>query len=558
MKESIYITFLISLWLLCYPFSSVAQQLFFVENQRVSSPVKIDEAITDSLLLKSYQTQLNKELNDRGYFNMHTDSIVTTSNSTYFYITIGNRSTFQAIKNSNGADYCKDLIDQYFSTIDLSHCMDKISSMLTAEGYPFNSVTVDGITIIDGQYISVRIQKDSGNQVSISNIVFFNNHTLSDWYLQRVVRWNGPVLFNPDRLDSWLQQLNANTFLNDARFYGISEQEGNYFAMYHVQEISRSDIDLIIGVEPNSERGSRLTGQGKLRLNHVIIPGSRLDAEIRRLPNANSNLGLNYKQEWISRHPIGIHVGLHFSQVDSSYLMWNSNLSGSWLYDAYNTIGINLVYKGSTGLSIGDKQFQLDHRYAGVGIFYQLNSTNSRLTPTKGMDVYLEIERGFTDLSKQHEIKSIPVGYYVNTMEFSLKSYLPLSDKTILVPSIKVYHAIHSFYMDGDLHRFGGTYSIRGYREDQFRVSSYVWGDLETRWMLDRTSYIFGFLSLAQLQYPVQLGILNPRKATDMVYSGGFGLSYKVRPGMFKLSYALSKNDSWLNGKIHIGLINSF
>jgi len=557
-KEKIYISFLISLWLLCYPFNSIAQQLFFVQNQTVSSPVKIDTAVTDSTLLKSYHTQLIKELNDRGYFNVHTDSIVTTSNSTYFYITIRNRSTFHTITDSSGSVYCKELIDQYFSTKDLSHCMDGISSKLTAEGFPLNSVTVDGITTIEDKYISIRIGIDPGNQVTINNIVFLSNHILSDWYLERIVRWNGPVLFNPDRLGIWLQQLKANSFLSNAHFYGIAEQEGEYVAMYSVQEVSRSDIDLIIGVEPNATQGKRFAGQGKLRLNHVIIPGSRLDAEIRRLPNANSNLGLNYKQEWISSYPIGIQAGLHFSQVDSSYLMWTSNLSGSWLYDANNTIGINLKYKGSSGLTLGINQFQSDHRYAGAGIFYQYNATNSRLTPTKGMDVYIGIERGYTDLSKKQEIQSVPIGYFIHTMEFSLKSYLPLSDKTIMVPSINVYHAIQSFYMDGDLRRFGGTYSIRGYREDQFRISTYVWGDLETRWMIDRTSFIFGFLSLAHLQHPVQLGILNPTRATDILYSGGFGLSYKVRPGLFKLSYALNKNDNWSNGKIHIGLINSF
>jgi outer membrane protein insertion porin family len=136
--------------------------------------------------------------------------------------------------------------------------------------------------------------------------------------------------------------------------------------------------------------------------------------------------------------------------------------------------------------------------------------------------------------------------------------YIRTNDRIIIVPSQHFMQTIQDIYYDIDRVRYGGTKSMRGFREDQFRLAGFALTSIEGRWMLSSSSYLYSFVSGAYTWTPDKLGTRNNKLDYSTLFSSGFGISYRVRPGILNVSYAVSNDDSWLNGKIHFGITNSF
>ncbi|MFC1569661.1 BamA/TamA family outer membrane protein, partial [bacterium] len=102
--------------------------------------------------------------------------------------------------------------------------------------------------------------------------------------------------------------------------------------------------------------------------------------------------------------------------------------------------------------------------------------------------------------------------------------------------------------------RFGGTTSLRGYAEDQFRGSLVAWLNLEYRYLLGRRSRVFAF---------VDAGLYQRREREKGLIRGdqigyGFGIRLETRLGVMGVDYGLGQGDDFMQGKVHVGLVNRF
>ena len=110
---------------------------------------------------------------------------------------------------------------------------------------------------------------------------------------------------------------------------------------------------------------------------------------------------------------------------------------------------------------------------------------------------------------------------------------------------------------EGEMFRFGGTNSVRGYRENQFLASRVVWLNNEYRFLLARRTFFFGFVDAAYYLRPAD-DIHAIRQSEAFKFGYGFGIRLDTSLGNLGVSFALGQGDSISNGKIHFGLINEF
>ena len=110
---------------------------------------------------------------------------------------------------------------------------------------------------------------------------------------------------------------------------------------------------------------------------------------------------------------------------------------------------------------------------------------------------------------------------------------------------------------DSDFFRIGGMKNIRGYREEQFLASVLIYSNVEIRYSLARRSFMFGFYDFGYYLRPSDdLNFIPEQKG--FLYGYGIGIRLDTSLGIIGVSYALGKGDSFLDGKIHFGLINEF
>lgn len=108
-----------------------------------------------------------------------------------------------------------------------------------------------------------------------------------------------------------------------------------------------------------------------------------------------------------------------------------------------------------------------------------------------------------------------------------------------------------------ELYQIGGIKTLRGFDEESIFASSYAIGSLEYRYLLDRSSNIFGFIDMALVQKSIM-----DKKENSQFLGAGLGLNVMTKTGLFTLAYALGKTEQQAFGvktsKIHVGFSTMF
>ena len=104
---------------------------------------------------------------------------------------------------------------------------------------------------------------------------------------------------------------------------------------------------------------------------------------------------------------------------------------------------------------------------------------------------------------------------------------------------------------EGDLVRFGGAASFRGYDEQALLARSYGRALAEYRLLIDDVSFAFAFVDAGALDRPAV-----PGAAADTRGLLGYGAGLRVRTGLglATVTYALNPDLSLGRGKVHVGL----
>ena len=110
---------------------------------------------------------------------------------------------------------------------------------------------------------------------------------------------------------------------------------------------------------------------------------------------------------------------------------------------------------------------------------------------------------------------------------------------------------------NADYFRFGGNNNVRGYRDNQFLASRVIWGNLEFRYSLTRKTFASLFYDMGYYRKPED-NIAKTPLDQALIFGYGIGVRVETGLGIFGVSYALGRGDSFLEGKVHFGLINDF
>lgn len=562
MKAINFILFL-SFGLLSFPVISDAQQPFLLSSENIHSQndnyIVVDLITSDSNSVRIVSQNLISMLSSVGYFHASVDSIVAIEEmKANVYFTKGARSTFSVIKDESDQDVCEYLFGEFYSLTDLNLCINSVIKSYSNNGYPFTTVSITNMEHISDSSLLIYLRVDPGKYVTLFSSKFTGNKSLDEQILSEIIGSGDPQRFHPHIIDDALSKLNRSEYISDAIYSGLTNIDSSYSAVYSINEIRSSTVDLLLGLEPKINSGYRLIGQGILQLNHLFVPASSLNIEFNRSGASESKLGLLYDQYTISQLPIGYGIGVELRQIDSTYLSIASMISTKWRIDSVKSLHFGFNYNKVTGSDDQQILDQLNQNRFEFSVEFKFSSINNWRVPTDGSTFKSKLSTGYVNIVDDDFDSGLPRGYSVNQFEMVYSRYFPVSQRFILVPSQHILHTIQNVYYDIDRNRFGGTHSMRGFREDQFRLAGYSMSTLEGRWMISTSSYLFTFASGAYTWTPNELGTRNYEFNFETIYSGGFGISYRVRPGILNVSYAISSDDSWLNGKVHFGITNSF
>jgi outer membrane protein assembly factor BamA len=549
---------LIFLKLLMIPFIGYGQQLFILEEKVKDGNIITSAVSAENIDYNEFLTSLIRSFSDEGYFQFQIDSLIIHDIAHIAFYSKGNRTIMREIVFNSNIDSTKTVLNRYYSTFYLeSMILDRVKSFQN-RGYPFVQSSIVEIISIGTDSVDVHIDFETGPTVDINGLTFRGNKQLSSSYLQKISGFESSKLYSDAVISNYSNNLRKSQFLNDVGEVNLIAIHDQYKLQFEIVEIRPSFLDIIVGYDPAARGGDQLIGNGRLILNNLLFEGSIARLEFNKLPGTETRLQMNYHQKWFNNWPVNSTLGLDFHQRDSTYYQISSRMDVSYMINRRFSPGLFLIYNTVETSRINQSTEHLDSKAISYGFSFTYENLDRYYVPKRGSVFFIELGNKFKsilNIPKEYLLSSSNTSQFI---EFSLRNYIQLSNHFVLSQKLTGGASNHSVYFEDDLFRLGGTNSIRGYREEQFKTSNFLWGDLEIRRLLDDFSYLFFFASMGLEQSPDQLGVLNAKYTSSLIYSGGLGLSYKIQLGFLKLSYALSPEDRLNNGKVHFGISNSF
>lgn len=500
-----------------------------------------------------------------GYLDAFVDSFQTRDNEIYIYVnprkryTLGELSiSFDGQENLPGGFISAPtrFIGQPFTQTLVSTVSESILSDYEQLGYYLAEFRVESIAKNNGNAtVLLNAQLVLDDKIQVRGVRFKGVSRNSENYLRRVAGITPGETLTPALLSKGRQNL-----VNSGLFEDVSDGEllfvdDSPFVLYEVAEQQLNFFDGLIGYQPDPSGSASIAGYGDILLRNTVSSGNVIDLRYEQLQPLVSKLNLLVEQQFLGGLPIHAGAGLHFTQQDSSYLVRDFSLYAGYRLFHGLDITAHARAERSSVTDGGEPLDAIDTRANFYGVGFQLRNVNSYRVPTRGFESNILLERGRRFINDERFQEETGRSFSQTILQSMVRGYIPLGGRKVLVPMIHAMILESPHYLITDLFRFGGVESLRGFREDQFRGSSVIWGELEGRYMLEQHSYLFLFGAYGLYERPRLLNEADASLALkESLTSLGFGLAFETQLGIIKFSYAVSPNVNLSNGNVHVGI----
>lgn len=532
--------------------------------------------------LDSIKSKVARELTKNGYYNFTFDEIA-------YDITKDSQHVNYSITIDEGdPTYINDIIISNLDSLDLELANDKFENMKNSpfiideleiyfsdlldhfenSGYPFASINIESTFFFfdstnEDNLVDLYIEFSKNQISSIDTIIISGNTKTKDRVIKRNLRLRKGESYSQEKIDKVPIKLNRLHFFEPVEipaYYFNSKDKG--VLQVTVEEKGTNSFDGIIGYIPPADDNDNgyLTGLANINLRNLFGTGRAVAFRWNKIDKYSQEIELKYLEPWVLGLPINIDLLLFQRQQDSSFVQ--RFINGNIDFLATESMSAALIFSQDYTIptesdSRGFTVYNSTIFTSGVNL--KIDTRDDLFVPTSGI---------FFLNTYKYRSKKIngPAEYVPDTLNTSPNQYSIELDFVIHykllsrhIPTV----GLHLREMRGDnveisdMYRFGGTTTLRGYRENQFIGNRLLWANVEYRYLLGRRSYAFIFTDVGYYLRG-ELPTINLPEVSAVKVGYGIGITFETALGLLGVSYALGEGDSFNKGKIHFGLIGEF
>ncbi len=578
-------------------FSDEVTVRYFRNGQAADPPVPLAESLHTALMHDSKRIEetvkeiLAPHLYESGFFSAEIDSITLPripgeaaqgqrsdevpdpegavgTQIISIHVTTGCRYRIGAL-NYRVADQEQGLLDRFVPFYEEGELYDRMAlerefrraiRHMENQGYPLARLQITGFNPDHASCtVDIEAELEAGPSMTATGVVTNPLNQVRPDYIQTASGIREDDTITPDLFRRGRRNLENTGFFRQVSEGDLLIRDGDTYIYYDVEEQRANHFDLMFGYVPGQATGNDIVGRGEMLIRNVGWAGSTLQLMFERLDNMVTRLESGFEREWIMGQPLGSGIDFRFVQQDTSYQIREIHLMGSYRRSPERRYSVHL---GQQNVSANDDPALgitvLDGVTRTAGFGFRFDNTDSRFTPRRGMLFDLYVESGFRriDDARAEELRSRGT-MMQQRVRSSLKTYYSPFARQIIALGIHGALTESPEYTETDVMPLGGSRSIRGYREEQFRVARYAWAELEYRYLLDPYSHAFVFGAAGGYERPAMLGRVED-SSSGWLYSGGFGFRFQTPIGLMQFTYAVSAEDPLHNGKVHFSLTAGF
>ncbi len=435
----------------------------------------------------------------------------------------------------------------------LQNDIERLLARYADRGYPLTRVQVERFRVdsIRGS-LSLLLNVAEGPVGRVDSIVVRGNKLTRKKTIVRETGLHIGERFSRRKIQRLPVRLKRLPFLHLSEDVAVHwDSSGKGTVVIPVREENMAHFDGTVGYNPprGSQKGT-ITGLIDVSFQNLFGTGRTFSAFWQKKEAQSQEIRLFYREPWIWNRPLS--ASLHFEQrlQDSTYIRraWSTGVDFRWLdhFQLSAQIGRETILPDSIGtLLLGIRKSQSLRFSTGL----QFDSRDDWLNPRTGVFYQTSVDflRRRSE-SQNQSVRRAALDFEGYWNWFGRQVWaLALHGRDVRFPG-EIVPVEEKFFL-------GGSRTLRGYREDQFRGSRLAWSNLEYRYLIGPQSRVFLFLDTGWVDDP-KSAASGPGRFFKIGY--GVGVRLQTTLGIVGLDYGLGEGDSFTQGKIHLRLINRF
>lgn len=455
----------------------------------------------------------------------------------------------------------------------LQQRLDRLLALYQNQGYPFAWLEADSMAYTPtatGYAVYLRYVLHTGRRYHIRAIVIEGQIKEKPVVVYNLLRLQPGDVLDRSRIEQIPQLMDNSLYYRNTRPPRVVYEQDSATVYITTEQRRSNRFEALVGMLPPRQTGERLqwTGTADLQLVSAFRRGEQLALKLDLLPNQSQNLDFRFRYPYLLGTPFS--GGLRFGLLrrDTTFINRHLELVGEYQFSpwlsatfSYRTLSSRMLSTRSYREVKWPPPAHLDSENRLYGAGFRYRRVDYLLNPRSGYELNTDLALGTKRFGRPAGLDSLDDTRLLATqprqeLRISATAYVPMGSFTCVLGGRFFYLGLKEYFLN-DLPFIGGTYSLRGFNENQFQVSQYVLGTLELRLRMSTDAYIGLFAEGGYMEQRA-IEIYLPLQPVGT----GLSLSIPTPAGQLLMSYAIGtlQGEAFApqRGRVHLGLAAQF
>jgi len=473
-----------------------------------------------------------------GFFTARIDSISKTNKELIAYLDLGKKINEIIIvtkkENTNGIiDSGVDSIK--IKTREFSDLTNQLLKQIDRKGNSFSEITyVNPLLKNDTLFLEMKISNSSPRK--IDKVITRGYEDFPKKFISKYFLIDKNTVFSKQKLYQVSALSNKLDFIKEKKAPEVLFKKDSTHLYLFLDKIGISSFDGLVNFSSKENgKGLLLNGNLDLKLNNTFNTGEKFEIIWNKVSDEKTDFKINSYVPYILNSKFSTTLEFYLYRQDSTFI--NTNFELKTDYSINQKSHASILYsseKSNYLLNISNNDLaSYSNYFIGLGYELKKSSTSNLYKYKNGLNLNLTIGKRKTDRESINQLK-FHFSAFAN-VQINNRGYLNIKNESGLLTSKN--------YLLNELFRIGGANSIRGYNEQSIFTNGYSYSNIEFRYSLDTSSYLYSI---------TDLGVYKENTTNKIKKLLGIGAGYQFRIGnnLVNLGYVISTNSS-TNAKLN-------
>jgi len=473
-----------------------------------------------------------------GFFTARIDSISKTNKELIAYLDLGKKINEIIIvtkkENTNG------IIDSGIDSIkiktrEFSDLTNQLLKQIDRKGNSFSEITyVNPLLKNDTLFLEMKISNSSPRK--IDKVITRGYEDFPKKFISKYFLIDKNTVFSKQKLYQVSALSNKLDFIKEKKAPEVLFKKDSTHLYLFLDKIGISSFDGLVNFSSKENgKGLLLNGNLDLKLNNTFNTGEKFEIIWNKVSDEKTDFKINSYVPYILNSKFSTTLEFYLYRQDSTFI--NTNFELKTDYSINQKSHASILYsseKSNYLLNISNNDLaSYSNYFIGLGYELKKSSTSNLYKYKNGLNLNLTIGKRKTDRESINQLK-FHFSAFAN-VQINNRGYLNIKNESGLLTSKN--------YLLNELFRIGGANSIRGYNEQSIFTNGYSYSNIEFRYSLDTSSYLYSI---------TDLGVYKENTTSKIKKLLGIGAGYQFRIGnnLVNLGYVISTNSS-TNAKLN-------